>query len=101
MKLQRMLENGKWIDEDRVQEFITMALEIDPDAISKLESGAQVKHNQNYWFTKIRIARPPVAKIAIVEEWVQCDCGDVVKSGQVMNASRGTSCPDCYDAMSL
>jgi len=29
-----------------------------------------------------------------------CDCGHEVPVGQVMSASLGTSCPDCYDNMS-
>lgn len=31
---------------------------------------------------------------------VRCDCGHSVERVLVMNASRGTSCPDCYDRMS-
>lgn len=31
---------------------------------------------------------------------VECDCGHRVERALVMNASRGTSCPDCYDRMS-
>ena len=31
---------------------------------------------------------------------VKCDCGHTVHRSQVMNASRGSSCPDCYDRMS-
>lgn len=31
---------------------------------------------------------------------VVCDCGHTVAANLVMNASRGTSCPDCYDRMS-
>lgn len=31
---------------------------------------------------------------------VACDCGHRVPRSQVMSASRGTSCPDCYDRMS-
>jgi len=31
---------------------------------------------------------------------VRCDCGHSVVPVLVMNASRGTSCPDCYDRMS-
>lgn len=33
-------------------------------------------------------------------EMVLCDCGHRVPANQVMNASLGTSCPDCYDRMS-
>lgn len=31
---------------------------------------------------------------------VRCSCGHSVESALVMSASRGTSCPDCYDRMS-
>jgi len=31
---------------------------------------------------------------------VRCDCGHDVERGQVMVASLGTSCPECYDRMS-
>ena len=31
---------------------------------------------------------------------VKCDCGHSVEPVLVMNASSGTSCPDCYDRMS-
>jgi hypothetical protein len=31
---------------------------------------------------------------------VRCDCGRSVEPTLVMSASRGTSCPDCYDRMS-
>ncbi len=31
---------------------------------------------------------------------VRCDCGHSVPDAQVMMASQGTSCPDCYDEMS-
>lgn len=38
-------------------------------------------------------ARPPV-------EMVRCACGHTIPKHLVMSASRGTSCPDCYDRMS-
>jgi len=31
---------------------------------------------------------------------VKCSCGHTIPKSQVMSASRGTSCPDCYDRMS-
>jgi hypothetical protein len=39
------------------------------------------------------------AKLAQVE-MVKCSCGHTVPRSQVMSASLGTSCPDCYDRMS-
>jgi hypothetical protein len=32
--------------------------------------------------------------------YVKCDCGHSVPASQVMSASLGTACPDCYDRMS-
>lgn len=32
---------------------------------------------------------------------VKCSCGHTIPSAQVMSTSRGTSCLDCYDRMSL
>lgn len=46
-----------------------------------------------------RAAQPrPVASVEV--EMVRCDCGHTVARDLVMHASRGTSCPDCYDRMS-
>ena len=100
MQIQRQSEGGKWSNEDRVEMFIAKAIELNPQAIELLEAGKDVRWDKNYWYAKIRMARPVVEKPAKMQEWVQCDCGDVVLSHLVMNASRGTSCPDCYDAMS-
>lgn len=33
-------------------------------------------------------------------EMVRCSCGHTVPRSQVMQASRGTACPDCYDRLS-
>jgi hypothetical protein len=33
-------------------------------------------------------------------ETVKCDCGHECEKKMVMSASRGTSCPECYDRMS-
>ena len=32
--------------------------------------------------------------------YIRCNCGHTVAPNLVMNASRGTACPDCYDRMS-
>lgn len=45
----------------------------------------------------IREAR---AKQEATRQMVRCDCGHTVPRNLVMSASRGTSCPDCYDSMS-
>ena len=41
----------------------------------------------------------PTAKTGI-RAFIECDCGHAVPRKLVMNASLGTSCPDCYDRMS-
>lgn len=34
------------------------------------------------------------------QRMVKCSCGHTVPASQVMSASLGSSCPDCYDDMS-
>ena len=34
------------------------------------------------------------------DDYVLCDCGHMTYPNLVMNASLGTSCPDCYDRLS-
>lgn len=41
-----------------------------------------------------RIQPVPMKKL------VKCDCGHTVPASWVMNASLGTSCPNCFDDMS-
>lgn len=45
-------------------------------------------------------AQSKSAQTVTVPAMVKCSCGHTVPSVQVMNASNGTSCPDCYDRMS-
>ncbi len=49
-----------------------------------------------------REARSTAATAAVSEPevMVMCSCGHEVPRSQVMSASRGTACPDCYDDMS-
>lgn len=35
-----------------------------------------------------------------VSRFALCDCGHYVPAGQVLSASFGTACGDCYDKMS-
>lgn len=44
--------------------------------------------------------RSPVAAPVSIEPDVRCDCGHTVPRSQVMAASMGRSCPDCFDRMS-
>lgn len=58
------------------------------------------KQSPNYYYDhgmeKIRSTNRTTPKI----ELVKCSCGHSVPRSQVMSASMGTSCPNCYDRMS-
>ena len=71
------------------------------EAVSRLEKGLTLKwgtspnyyYDHSYALIGRKRTAPPV-------EMVKCDCGHSVPRGQVMSASLGSSCPDCYDRMS-
>ena len=48
----------------------------------------------------IRVVTRAAARPERPVEMVRCACGHSVPRVQMMNASRGSSCPDCYDRMS-
>jgi hypothetical protein len=48
----------------------------------------------------IEAGRKAIQKPLVIPEIVECDCGHMVSRVLVMSASRGSSCPDCYDEMS-
>jgi len=72
-------------------------------------AGRKLSHAGEAEFTEADVARVEAllaeakakreAKLAQVE-MVKCSCGHTVPRSQVMSASLGTSCPDCYDRMS-
>lgn len=47
-----------------------------------------------------RAANPPAPKKLQPVEMVEADCGHIIPRRQLMSASMGSSCPDCYDRMS-
>jgi hypothetical protein len=51
------------------------------------------------WYNQIR--QTPAPRVAPVIEYVKCSCGHSIPRGSVMSSSTGTSCPDCYDRMSM
>ena len=69
------------------------------EVLTVLRSGNRVRNGPGDWYANTRmkpiVATTPSAPIATTE----CDCGHIVPSSQVMNASMGTSCPACYDSM--
>ena len=71
--------------------------------IEKLDSGCKVpwckspNHYYDHSFGQLkRKDDAPWRPVALVH----CDCGHDVPASERMNASLGTSCPDCYDRMS-
>lgn len=70
--------------------------------VEMLQNGVKVAwcDSPNYYYDHgagyIRRKRAPQPPPALV----RCDCGHSVERVLVMSASRGTSCPDCYDRMS-
>lgn len=53
----------------------------------------------NHYYDHSRgIIRPK--RVAKPMQLIKCRCGHSVPQSQVMSASMGTSCPDCYDRMS-
>lgn len=71
------------------------------DIQCRLEYGQPVRWRQspNYYYDhSYGVIRRRWSAPAI--QLVRCACGHSVPASQVMNASLGTSCPDCYDRMS-
>jgi hypothetical protein len=114
MKFQRMLSNGKWTDEDRIDLFINKFLAREPimaprqnrkpmttsEQVIEFISAGNKAHYDDDWYADFRDADAIIPQAPRRVNMVRCDCGHECPSTQRMNASRGTSCPDCYDRMS-
>ena len=113
MKFQRMVGAGQWVDDTRIEFFVNMAVERETwlaprenrelrtyqDMLNLLSSGVSIRYD-NEWYAYIRDAdamKPATPKPVTM---VRCDCGHTIPQAQAMNASMGTSCPNCYDRMS-
>jgi hypothetical protein len=123
MKLESMNSLGNWnvIDPDYVDYYLKQIVgfySIDSDGnicfkhqsqavreitreevIEALETGVKFKYDSD-WYSNVRKYREPKPEPVTEDKIVLCKCGHTVPRGQVMNASLGTSCPDCYDRMS-
>jgi hypothetical protein len=130
-KLQYQLSNGSWTDcaaegfTDRTEQYLALCqaangrdetgkiVPVRPgvdrgltreEVLTALERGAELNIAQAgateyYWYDNCRFAPEP--RPAPKPNLVRCDCGHEVLADSVMNSSRGTSCLDCYDRMSL
>lgn len=114
MEIQRQLSNGSWInvETDQVDGYLDAVLgreswfapRVNREPMSTREqvldflaSGKSIYFGDD-WYSEIRVKPAPRQPKQVIE--VQCDCGHTVAKNLVMNASLGTSCPDCYDRMS-
>jgi len=89
----------------QLERAIVGAMEIErktrEEIVAILEAGGTVRwckslnfyYDHNYGQLETKRKSPPVIM-------VRCSCGHSVPRTQVMSASRGSSCPDCYDRMS-
>lgn len=77
------------------------------EVIAALSAGQTLRNDRDDWYSNCRdleaverigaerlAKRPPI-------EMVKCACGHTIPAGSVMSASLGSSCPECYDRMSV
>ena len=118
MKFQCQQSTGRWSDESRMDFFIKLALALEPtmakfEKRTPLTSAEQVKaylatgktlRYDTEWYAYIRDADAQPKPRPTVQDYPQgrkLNCGHTVyMASHVMSASRGSSCPDCYDRMS-
>ena len=111
MRLERMLGNGTMWKECAdpspfVQKAAALAGATEEEILSILRQGNEVKYSFDFWYAIIRdadmaeqrTAEKKIKMAAQQNQEVLCDCGHYALFP--MNASLGTSCPDCYDKMS-
>jgi len=63
-----------------------------------LKTGKKLDYDDE-WYAVIKIDLPKKPMPPV--EMVKCDCGHTVPKCSVMSTSTGTSCPECYDRMSM
>lgn len=115
-KLQYQMCNGMWADcsENQASRMIAMLLEREPsvaerqgrkpitsqaEAMEIMATGEELQYDDD-WYAYIRIKPKPVNVQRPAVDMVKCSCGHTVSRINVMSASLGTACPDCYDRMS-
>lgn len=111
LKLQYQLSNGMWVDcEERTDEFLTRCEQNNSmtrdEVVAALLTGRTLRNDPQDWYMNCRsgrayeeaMTRRQAAQKPV--EMVRCSCGHTVPRSQVMSASTGTACPECYDRMS-
>jgi hypothetical protein len=67
----------------------------------RCQEQAEVEARRDAWMAeRSRRNQELIAASKLAKTSVRCDCGHTVSQNLVMNTSRGTACPDCYDRMS-
>jgi len=115
-QFQSQLSNGMWMDLDerlfanRVRDILKFdawyAPRIGREPLTSREqieatliAGDELHYGLD-WYAIVR-AKPESRPSRPEPEMVRCDCGHLCERGLVMSTSTGTSCPECYDEMSL
>ena len=77
------------------------------EVLTALLAGRELRNDKNDWYSNCRSGSAYEAKLAARRttappvKLVKCSCGHTIPSGSVMSASLGSSCPDCYDRLSM
>jgi len=66
------------------------------EVIATLLSGRTLRNAPDDWYSVSRIKPAPRPEVP-APTLVLCDCGHRVPTALAMRASRGTTCPECYD----
>jgi len=120
MKIQRQLGNGMWddIEPEFIDQYINKVLLREPwyaprvnrtpmstqqEVLDFLATGKPISHGDD-WYSSIRDAdaiKRPVERRVDFPDGRKLSCGHTVYSrSEIMSASLGSSCQDCYDRMS-
>ena len=98
--LQYQQSTGMWVDctdEKTTEQYLKLCERATgksrQEILSALEAGKKVRYDPEDWYSYCRYK--PLRQLKAVE-MVKCDyCGRSVPAAAI-NASLGTSCPDCY-----
>ena len=97
-ELQYQISNGSWEDcRERTEYFLKLCERATgmsrQEVLSALEAGKRVRYDCEDWYSFCRLKPAPRKPV----EMVKCDyCGCSIPRSAAINASLGTSCPDCY-----
>ena len=101
LQLQYQISTGRWVDCDErtTEKYLTLCERATgksrQEILTALEAGKRVRYDPEDWYSYCRYK--PAPKKLVEVEMVKCDyCGCSIPLSVAINASLGTSCPDCY-----